>query len=79
MPEAFDGELIPVQEGVGGLSSSSEEDFHFIRDPERRALLPSKEQATSSGISASKVGQGKLGLNGVAISEIKPRRQLFAL
>lgn len=78
-PEAFDGELIPVLEGVGSLSSYSEEDFHFIRDPGRRALLPSKKQVSNSGISVSKVGQGKLGLDGETISEIEPRRQLLAL
>lgn len=60
-PNLRHGELGHSLEGVGGLrSSSSEEDLHCVRDLGRSALLTSREQITYSGISASKMGQGKL-------------------
>lgn len=63
-PNLRHGELSHSLESVGGLrSSSSEEDLHCIRDLERNALLTSKEQTMNGGISASKVGQGKLFLD----------------
>lgn len=63
-PNLSHGELSHSLEGVGGLrSSSSEEDLHCIRDLGRDTLVTSKEQTTNGGISASKMGQGKLFLD----------------